>query len=202
MAKQMENLTQAQSDILNHISMWGSDGYPVRKVRAGKWIIESFFGWQAPPTVFKTKGAANAQFEACMDLLRDYHAGRVPNPASGQRDQVPARRRGGWPVKPHKVSFKVTKADAALILIAAQRAHQLTKHHHAVDYPVLDAEMDITACHANGCKLDLAKLLGADDGNFGHDVFGIRRHLDRADGSPTAGQLLDCFVPRFKWRKS
>jgi hypothetical protein len=52
--------------------------------------------------------------------------------------------------------------------------------------------MDITACHLNGCKLDLAKLLAADDFNFAHDVLGIRRHIDRE-----TGQLMNCFRPRF-----
>lgn len=52
--------------------------------------------------------------------------------------------------------------------------------------------MDIRACHANGTPLRLEELLRADDGNFGHDVFGIRRYIDR-----TTGQLTDCFLPRF-----
>lgn len=98
--------------------------------------------------------------------------------------------------KPRKVSFEVTKAEAAIIAVIARRANRLARD-AGVDYPVLDANMDISACHANGQKLDLEALAAADDGNFGHDVFGIRRHLDRRDGVPTAGQLLDCFVPRF-----
>ena len=54
-----------------------------------------------------------------------------------------------------------------------------------------DVEMDITACHLNGCALDLPKLLAADDFNFMHDIHGIGGNLDR-----TTGQLLDCFLPR------
>ncbi len=56
----------------------------------------------------------------------------------------------------------------------------------------LDLTMDITACHCNGTPLKLAELLTADDFNFSHDVFGIRRHLDR-----TTGKLLNHFCPRF-----
>jgi len=56
----------------------------------------------------------------------------------------------------------------------------------------MDADMDVTACHANGNKLDLAGLLAADDFNFSHDVFGIYRHIDR-----DTGKLGNCFRPRY-----
>lgn len=39
-------------------------------------------------------------------------------------------------------------------------------------------------------------LAEADDGNFAHDIFGIRRHLNRS-----SGKLEDCFRPRFSVRK-
>lgn len=58
-------------------------------------------------------------------------------------------------------------------------------------YPVMDIEMDITAAHANGCLLDLDRLLAFPDFDFAHDVFGIRRHINRSTGA-----LDDCFVPR------
>ena len=60
-----------------------------------------------------------------------------------------------------------------------------------IEYPFQDAVMDITACHANGCPLDLGKLLTAPASDFGHDVFGIRRFIDRS-----TGQLTQCFLPR------
>ena len=60
------------------------------------------------------------------------------------------------------------------------------------NYPILDATMDIDACHNNGCPLKLQELLDADDFNFAHDVFGIRGNIDR-----TTGELLNCFVPRY-----
>lgn len=59
------------------------------------------------------------------------------------------------------------------------------------DIDLLAADMDITACHLNGCPLDLGKLMNARDGDFGHDVFGIRRHINR-----TTGQLEEGFAPR------
>lgn len=56
--------------------------------------------------------------------------------------------------------------------------------------------MDLNACHSNGCPMDFARLLAADDFNFWHDVNGIQRHIDR-----TNGKLLDCFVPRYAVRQ-
>jgi hypothetical protein len=50
--------------------------------------------------------------------------------------------------------------------------------------------MDMEAAHLS-CQLDLQRLLTFDDGNFGHDVFGIYRHLNRV-----TGEMQDCFLPR------
>lgn len=87
-------------------------------------------------------------------------------------------------------AFTATKREHALIKKIVTRAQHL-----AVDagfhYTTTDAMMDVEACHCNGNPLDLKKLLGFDDFNFAHDVFGIRRHIDR-----TEGKLLDCFLPR------
>ena len=55
----------------------------------------------------------------------------------------------------------------------------------------MDWTMDLLATHANGNPMDFDKLLGFDDFNFRHDIYGIHRHLDRA-----TGQLRDCFSPR------
>ena len=60
------------------------------------------------------------------------------------------------------------------------------------DYPIQDADMDITACHCNGMPLKLEELLHADEFNFAHDVFGIRHHLNRE-----TGKLENCFCPRY-----
>lgn len=40
--------------------------------------------------------------------------------------------------------------------------------------------------------LRLEALANASDEDFGHDVFGIRRHLDRA-----GRKMNDCFLPRY-----
>lgn len=89
------------------------------------------------------------------------------------------------------INFKVTKDEAKTIINIAQRANAMAKE-VGFDYPVMDADMDVTACHANGCPLKLSELASADNFNFAHDVFGIRRHIDRK-----TGQLQDCFLPRF-----
>ncbi len=72
-------------------------------------------------------------------------------------------------------------ADRAIAIAAAA----------GVYYDKLSVCMDIAGCHLNGCELDLNKLLAAPDGDFGHDVFGIRRHIDRA-----TAKLGGCFLPR------
>lgn len=54
----------------------------------------------------------------------------------------------------------------------------------------VDIMMDLEAAHRD-TPLDFDKLLAFDDGNFGHDISGIRHHLNRR-----TGELEDCFVPR------
>ena len=63
----------------------------------------------------------------------------------------------------------------------AARAVKLA-HLEGIDYDQICCEMDLTAAHANGCRLDLERLLASPDRDFGHDVFGIRRFLDRRTG--------------------
>lgn len=90
------------------------------------------------------------------------------------------------------ISFNTkTKHEARTISKIAQRAVAMALRAD-FDYLLLDADMDITAVHVNVCPLKLEELLAADDFNFAHDVFGIRRHLDRE-----TGELGGCFVPRF-----
>jgi hypothetical protein len=51
-------------------------------------------------------------------------------------------------------------------------------------------EMDVTAAHINA-PIDLDKLLGFPAADFGHDVFGISRYIDR-----NTGILSSKFFPR------
>ncbi len=84
-----------------------------------------------------------------------------------------------------------TKSEMEISMSIAKRAVKMAKQ-LGIDYDVMTADMDISATHVNGCPLKLAELRDADDFNFSHDVFGIRRHLNRE-----TGQLEDCFLPRF-----
>jgi hypothetical protein len=89
------------------------------------------------------------------------------------------------------ISFKVSKDEAKTIRNIVQRAQAMAVE-AGIKYSALDIDMDITATHANGCRLKLSELAAADNFNFAHDVFGIRRHINRE-----TGQLENCFVPRF-----
>lgn len=88
-----------------------------------------------------------------------------------------------------EVSFSASGYDRALIRGIADRA--VTEFAEYGITSKIDVEMDLLATHANGCPMDFEQLSQADSGNFGHDIGGIRRHLDRE-----TGQLRDCFDPR------
>lgn len=73
----MARLTEDEQALLTHISLYGSDAYPVKRFRSGKWTWGPFRGINGPPTVYKTKREAVANFEAYLDVLRDRKAGRL-----------------------------------------------------------------------------------------------------------------------------
>ena len=76
-------------------------------------------------------------------------------------------------------------AEMTIIVRIAERA----ENELGVDYR--RTLMDLEACHCNGCPLDLEAMLHMPKSDFGHDIHGIARHIDR-----TTGKLLDCFDPR------
>lgn len=90
------------------------------------------------------------------------------------------------------INFLVASKDAALIKKIVTRGLSVAKAAQRKDINRIDAEMDITAVHANGNPLKLDKFLAADDFNFAHDFFGINRHINRDTGGLSA-----CFSPRF-----
>lgn len=90
-----------------------------------------------------------------------------------------------------EVSFDVSKEEAATIKKIAQRAVKMAATDH-IEIEQITIQMDLEACIAQGCPLRLDALLAADDANFGHDVFGINRYMDRK-----TGLLTNCFLPRF-----
>lgn len=101
--------------------------------------------------------------------------------------------------KKKQVSFEVSAADRQLIQKIVKRLAKLweTNGYTKQALSVVDREMDLVACHANGNPLDLTGLLQADDFNLLHDCLGIARHLDRE-----TGQLLDFFTPRYSQRST
>jgi uncharacterized protein DUF6874 len=88
------------------------------------------------------------------------------------------------------ISFKVSEFEHSLLEKIEDRALAMIKK-IGIDYQPADLLMDLRACHANGAPLDLSKLLAAPYADFGHDIFGIRRYLNRQ-----TGELERCFVPR------
>lgn len=90
------------------------------------------------------------------------------------------------------ISFECTRQEHNLIIAIVARAKK--EFAYFASEPPYDPalEMDISATHANGNPLRLAELLAAPQADFAHDIFGIRRHIDRE-----TGRLTDCFQPRF-----
>lgn len=86
-----------------------------------------------------------------------------------------------------------THADIALLIKIRDRAvclaNSLGYGHYARDSGGFF--LDLLSVH-QAVGLQLADLLAADDGQFGHDVFGIYRHFDRETRCLNAG-----FCPRF-----
>lgn len=89
------------------------------------------------------------------------------------------------------LNLRPTKDDGILIHAIAVRAASLARKHNNMDFDMLTCDMDITACHLNGCPLDLRKLLEAPDRDFAHDIGGISGTINR-----TTGKLEHDFDPR------
>ena len=94
------------------------------------------------------------------------------------------------------INWNITKNDAEAIARIVARSVELC-HSFDVIVNAMDLSMDITAVHANGCPLDLARFADASVADFTHDVGGIVRFVDR-----TTGQLNGGFLPRFAQRKA
>jgi len=76
----MQPLTDDEAALLYHVTRWGSDGYPVRKLGRG-WIVDQWRSVKGPPVVYKTKRAAVAQFDAWLEsALARLREMRAANP--------------------------------------------------------------------------------------------------------------------------
>lgn len=88
-------------------------------------------------------------------------------------------------------SFACTLQERRVIRQIAKRAIGEIQAFSAAGRSELDIEIDLRACHANGCMLRLEHLLAASPLDFAHDVGGIVRCINRSTGRcPT-------FSPRY-----
>lgn len=87
-------------------------------------------------------------------------------------------------------NWKTSPEDQALVRRIVARANRYAARNR--QEPIEDLDMDLIACHNNGCELDLRGLLDAEAFDFVHDVHGIHHHLDRR-----TGRLVDHFEPRY-----
>lgn len=86
-----------------------------------------------------------------------------------------------------KVKFKTTKEEYSIVSKVVKRAKK-----ELIITDGISLSMDLTATHSNGTLLDFDKLLAFDEENFGHDIYGIIRHIDRSTGKLTRGFLPRC----------
>jgi Family of unknown function (DUF6874) len=87
-------------------------------------------------------------------------------------------------------NWGITRADHDLLIQVADRALRELGHYPDDKRTLI---MDLNACHSNGCALDFAGLLTARLGDLAHDIYGIRKAINRDTGKLTE----DCFTPRF-----
>lgn len=95
-----------------------------------------------------------------------------------------------------EINWNISKEDDALIRAIVERAKQDGAERGSI-VPALELQMDLTACHLNGCPLELERLLKFDSFDFWHDIAGIRSHIDR-----DTGQITKSFLPRSSKRRS
>lgn len=91
------------------------------------------------------------------------------------------------------INLEISTEDCAIIERILDRADKFGAHVFTEENcDKQSSEMDLIACHLNGCPLKLQEFLDADDFNFAHDFFGIRHHMNRQTGT-----LERFFLPRF-----
>lgn len=96
-----------------------------------------------------------------------------------------------------KINFDTTAKDHALIVQIVDKAEDLATIRNINMPERMTLIMDLSACHLNGCELDLEALNKATPGNLMHDVMGIHHHINR-----DTGKLENFFLPRFAFIES
>ena len=89
------------------------------------------------------------------------------------------------------LQWNTTRLEAITITEIVQRFRKVAPSLGIQGVDPITLDMDLTACHLNGCPLDLVGLLNASNGDFNHDITGIVGNIDRA-----TGKLGDHFTPR------
>ena len=86
------------------------------------------------------------------------------------------------------VNFGMTKEE---LLLVKQIAERLIADLPDMEYNRQELVMDFDAAYTSSGPFNLTRLLESPDTDFLHDVYGIRRHIDRE-----TGELTGCFMPR------
>jgi hypothetical protein len=89
------------------------------------------------------------------------------------------------------LNLKTTHEDGEKIFQIINNA-KAAAIRHSIPIDRLQYSISLTACHLNGCPLDLDGLLNASEFNLLHDLLGIHKHINQEDGS-----LDGLFVPRY-----
>ena len=113
-------------------------------------------------------------------------------PASRGADDYKAELEAAAPGRrdaPAPLDMQAPAREAELIRKIAWRWHRSRQR---AGGGRIGLEMDLTACHLNGSRLDLEALLAAPPHVFARDIAGIRRYLDRSTGRLTS----EIFRPR------
>lgn len=87
-------ILEAEWNWLQHISRWGSSGYPVAKL-GRKWQFQRMYNAGGSPTLYRTKREAVAVVEQYYSDLLDKNAGRPVGTTQARRvADAAARERG------------------------------------------------------------------------------------------------------------
>lgn len=89
------------------------------------------------------------------------------------------------------VSFIVPQDDLKKIVQVVEKYIECSDQGWSMD-DRLNMIMSLTACHANGTKLDLEGLLKASPIDLSHDVQGVCQNINT-----NTGKLDNCFLPRY-----
>lgn len=94
LANPAATILESEWNWLQHVSRWGADSYPVRKL-GRKWEFQRMYNAGGCPSLFKTKREAVARVELYYDMLLDKNAGRAPGTTTARRQSEAAARERG-----------------------------------------------------------------------------------------------------------